>query len=131
MKERRAVGATHSFRLSPKASQIVDEMIHPRRLGGKSAKVSAAIEAYYGKILDRNHDQPSYAQLLQNIQALQHVIKGLHIDIEALKARNGSGEVKNELHQFTSSGQIADNEVDNSVPTSRGWKRFFGFFKRY
>ena len=85
MKERRQAGATHSFRLTPRAAQIVDEMNHPRRLGGKSAKVSQAIEAYYGTMLDRNHEQPSYEQLLQNISGLQNIIRGLHIDIEALK----------------------------------------------
>ena len=76
MKERRAVGATHSFRLSPKASKIVDEMNHPRRLGGKSAKVSTAIEAYYGKRLDQGHEQPSYQELLNNIQGAKESSKG-------------------------------------------------------
>lgn len=156
MKERRHAGATHSFRLTPAAAAIVNSINHPRRLGGKSAKVSEAIEAYFGKRLDTGHEQPSYEQLLQNISGLQNVIQGLHIDIEALKERNelyrfnsddlhelwsyidiealkegnASSKVKDELHQFTSTGQIADNEVDNSVPTPRGWKRFFGFFKR-
>lgn len=126
MKERRHAGATHSFRLTPAAAAIVNSINHPRRLGGKSKKVSDAIEAYFGKRLDKGHEQPSYEQLLQNISGLQNVITGLTIDIEALK----SSKMKDKLHQFTSTGQIADHEVDNSVPTPRGWKRFFGFFKR-
>lgn len=87
MKERRKVGATHSFRLSPLASALVDSINHPRRLGGKSAKVSEAIEAYFGKRLIKDHHQPSYDELIQNIAGLQLVIRGLHIDIEALKNR--------------------------------------------
>jgi hypothetical protein len=43
MKERRAAGATHSFRLSMDAARIVDDITYPRRLGGKSKKVSDAI----------------------------------------------------------------------------------------
>lgn len=53
MKERRASGATHSFRLSIHASEIVDAIQHPRRLGGKSAKVSEAIEWYFSRDDDR------------------------------------------------------------------------------
>lgn len=47
MKERRGSGATHSFRLTPRASRIVDRINHPRRSGGKSKKVSDAIEWFY------------------------------------------------------------------------------------
>ena len=47
MKERRKAGATHSFRLSRKAAKIVDEITYPRRLGGKSRKVSEAIELWF------------------------------------------------------------------------------------
>ena len=53
MKERRASGATHSFRLSLLAAEIVDDIQHPRRLGGKSAKVSEAIEWYFSRADDR------------------------------------------------------------------------------
>ena len=48
MKERRKAGATHSFRLTMAAAEIVDNINHPRRLGGKSRKVSEAIEWYFG-----------------------------------------------------------------------------------
>ena len=47
MKERRKAGATHSFRLTMAAAKIVDNIRHPRRLGGKSRKVSDAIEYYF------------------------------------------------------------------------------------
>ena len=101
MKERRNSGATHSFRLTPKAAAIVDRIRHPRRLGGKSAKVSEAIEAYYGRILKKDHDQPSYSELQENIAGLQNVIRGLYIDIEALKNRK------------------------TDAPTPPWWRRFF------
>jgi len=47
MKERRTSGATHSFRLTIEAAEIVDQINHPRRLGGKSRKISEAIEWYF------------------------------------------------------------------------------------
>jgi len=47
MKERRSAGATHSFRLTIPAAKIVYNIRHPRRLGGKSRKVSDAIEYYF------------------------------------------------------------------------------------
>lgn len=70
MKERRKAGATHSFRLTREASDLVDNMNHPRRLGGKSRKVSDAIVAYFGTPFGGD-GMPSYDQLLQNIAALQ------------------------------------------------------------
>jgi hypothetical protein len=47
MKERRKAGATHSFRLTQRASEIVDNLNHPRNLGGKSRLISDAIEYYF------------------------------------------------------------------------------------
>jgi len=47
MKERRKAGATHSFRLTRRASDIVDRLNHPRSLGGKSRQISDAIEFYF------------------------------------------------------------------------------------
>ena len=47
MKERRKAGATHSFRLTQRASEIVDNLNHPRSLGGKSRQISDAIEFYF------------------------------------------------------------------------------------
>jgi hypothetical protein len=73
MKERRKAGATHSFRLTMEAARLVDQMTHPRRLGGKSRKVSDAIVAYYGTPFG-GAGMPSYDELLQNIAALQLVI---------------------------------------------------------
>lgn len=70
MKERRKAGATHSFRLTRDAADLVDNMTHPRRLGGKSRKVSDAIVAYYGTPFG-GAGMPSYDELLQNIAALQ------------------------------------------------------------
>ena len=43
MPERRTSGATHSFRLSVHASDIVERLNYPRKLGGKSKRVSDAI----------------------------------------------------------------------------------------
>jgi hypothetical protein len=83
MKERRASGATHSFRLNQRASLIVDDITHPRRHGGKSAKVSEAIEWYFSPIIDRDEngkfvrDHPSPSDLLANIAGLQSVIESL------------------------------------------------------
>ena len=48
MKERRESGATHSFRLSRTAADIVDRLKYPRALGGKSALMSEAITFYFG-----------------------------------------------------------------------------------
>lgn len=57
MKARRKAGATHSFRLSRRAAEIVDDhppfvslegKPYPRTLGGKSALVSECIAYYYG-----------------------------------------------------------------------------------
>ena len=73
MKERRKAGATHSFRLTRQAADIVDNINHPRRLGGKSRKVSDAIVAYFGHV-HGGPDMPSYDQLLLNIASLQNVI---------------------------------------------------------
>ena len=47
MKERRKAGATHSFRLTREASNIVDNLNHPRNLGGKSRLISDAIVYYF------------------------------------------------------------------------------------
>ena len=47
MKERRKAGATHSFRLTQEASTIVDNLNHPRSLGGKSRLISDAIVYYF------------------------------------------------------------------------------------
>ena len=48
MKPRRASGATHSFRLTRRAADIVDRLSYPRTLGGKSALISEAICYYFG-----------------------------------------------------------------------------------
>jgi hypothetical protein len=98
MKERRHAGATHSFRLTMKAAQIVDSMNHPRRLGGKSRKVSDAIEAYYGHYLSKDHEMPSYAELLLNISALQTKLSTLH----------------QEFDNVSSSHEIADQETNRT-----------------
>jgi len=75
MKERRKAGATHSFRLTREAADLVDNMNHPRRLGGKSRKVSDAIVAYFGAS-SGSPTMPTYDELLQNIAALQvHLTK--------------------------------------------------------
>jgi hypothetical protein len=52
MKERRKAGATHSFRLTIEASDIVDRLNHPRSLGGKSRLISDAIVYYFQESKD-------------------------------------------------------------------------------
>ena len=54
MKARRAAGATHSFRLTRRAADIVDRLTYPRSLGGKSALISEAICYYFGGDDDGN-----------------------------------------------------------------------------
>lgn len=54
MKARRASGATHSFRLTRRAADIVDRLQYPRKLGGKSALISEAICYYFGGDDDGN-----------------------------------------------------------------------------
>jgi|TARA_B100001179_G_C18213304_1_gene242455 hypothetical protein len=58
MKARRASGATHSFRLTRRAADIVDRLSYPRKLGGKSQLISEAICYYFGGDDDGNtiHD---------------------------------------------------------------------------
>lgn len=83
MKERSKAGATHSFRLTRKAAEIVDEIKHPRRLGGKSRKVSEAIEWYFSPVDVKEGGKyassmaPSVDDLVQNIAGLQNVIASL------------------------------------------------------
>ena len=97
MKERRAVGATHSFRLTPAACEIVQGIKHPRRMGGKSRKVSDAIEWYFSP----RGEHPSYDDLLKSIQNMQLFINQQSLDIDALK--NHKNEVKTPpwWHRFT------------------------------
>lgn len=52
MKERRKAGATHSFRLTREAADIVDNLNHPRNLGGKSRLISDAIVYYFRESKD-------------------------------------------------------------------------------
>ena len=74
MKERRNSGATHSFRLTPQAAALVDAIRHPRRMGGKSRKVSDAIEWYFSA----RGEHPSYDDLLRNISGLQAQLRLAH-----------------------------------------------------
>lgn len=83
MKERRKSGATHSFRLTHQAAVIVDDIQHPRRLGGKSRKVSEAIEWYFSPVDVKEGGRlarsmaPSPDELVQNIAGLQRHIATL------------------------------------------------------
>jgi hypothetical protein len=89
----RVSGATHSFRLTPTASGLVNAITNPRKYGGKSRKVSDAIEHYFSP----RGDNPSYADLLTNIAVLQTVI-------------TKQGQELEELRQFPRTGQITQNE---------------------
>jgi len=72
MKERRRSGATHSFRLTVRASEIVDNLNHPRSLGGKSRQISDAIEFYFD-----TSKGISIKELLDDIEHLEARIKVL------------------------------------------------------
>jgi hypothetical protein len=83
MKERRNSGATHSFRLSPAAARIVDNINHPRRMGGKSRKISDAIEWYFAP----RGEEPSYDDLLRSIAALQKIITEQGNELKNLESK--------------------------------------------
>jgi len=68
MKERRKAGATHSFRLTQEASNIVDNLNHPRVLGGKSRLISDAIVYYFQESKD-----VSVQMLLDDIEHLENM----------------------------------------------------------
>jgi len=87
MKERRKSGATHSFRLTRKASEIVDNINHPRGQGGKSRKISLAIEWYFSP----RGDMPSYDELLISIENLQRIITVIGTE-QDLRAKNVESE---------------------------------------
>jgi len=70
MKERRKSGATHSFRLTQEASNIVDNLNHPRSLGGKSRLVSDAIVYYFQESKD-----VSVKMLLDDIEHLERTLR--------------------------------------------------------
>jgi len=72
MKERRKSGATHSFRLTQRASAIVDNLNHPRSLGGKSRQVSDAIEFYFD-----TSKGLSVKELIEDIEHLEARIAAL------------------------------------------------------
>ena len=85
MKERKNAGATHSFRLTMNAANLVDTISYPRRLGGKSKKVSDAIEAYFGNKIDDGHEIPSYDDLLKEIALLEAEIADYQESIGVIK----------------------------------------------
>jgi len=68
MKSRRSAGATHSFRLTMDAAKIVDDISHPRRLGGKSRKVSEAIEWYFNRPEDDTNIERNVEDLQRSRQ---------------------------------------------------------------
>ena len=97
MKERRHSGATHSFRLSLQASNIVDNIRHPRRMGGKSRKVSDAIEWYFSP----RDEEPSYNQLLQSIAFLQTKLTEAGNEVERLKKLKDVAPTPRWWHRFS------------------------------
>tara|TARA_B100000029_G_C17585990_1_gene961134 strand:+ start:2327 stop:2716 length:390 start_codon:yes stop_codon:yes gene_type:complete len=110
--ERRPVGATHSFRLSPKASQIVDTHpgIRPRK---KSFMVSQAIIWFFqSPILTRERDSESG-------DYTGKYVKGSHGTPTPIELILRIEELEKELDEITRSREIADNETKH-VPQSRG-----------
>ena len=80
MKERRKAGATHSFRLTQEASNIVDNLNHPRNLGGKSRLISDAIVYYFQESKD-----VSVQMLLDDIEHLEYTLSERVDDLLAKK----------------------------------------------
>jgi len=93
MKERRNAGATHSFRLTQRASEIVDGITYPRRRGGKSAKVSEAITWYFtsplmnheGK-MPASHGMPYPHEVIEMNQIHVKTIESLRNTIKKLES---------------------------------------------
>ena len=93
MKERRNAGATHSFRLTQRAADIVDGITYPRRRGGKSAKVSEAITWYFtsplmnheGK-MPASHGMPYPHEIIEMNQIHVKTIQSLRDRIEILES---------------------------------------------
>ena len=93
MKERRNSGATHSFRLTPRAAEIVDGIRYPRRRGGKSAKVSEAITWYFtsplmnheGK-MPASHGMPYPHEIIEMNQIHVKTIHSLRDRVEILES---------------------------------------------
>lgn len=80
MKERRKAGATHSFRLTREAADIVDNLNHPRNLGGKSRLISDAITYYFQESKD-----VSVQMLLDDIEHLEYTLSQRVDDLLAKK----------------------------------------------
>ena len=97
MKPRRAAGATHSFRLSRTAADIVDRLSYPRKLGGKSQLISEAITFYFAE-----GSRESVTELKESRQWWMERCHALEANL------------------------AADNAV-NDAPPPPWWRRFFRF----
>ena len=135
MKERRKAGATHSFRLTMEAAQIVDEMIYPRRLGGKSRRVSDAIVAFFGartalrrdgftNAIQAGGELPSYDEVQQKVAALQEYIR------ERGESEQQLDEDIEDIDHLEA--KIAELRLKNGEndPPSRGGKGMFSWLRR-
>lgn len=125
MSERRSRGATHSFRLSPRACDHVETLSDGRSKykKGKSAWVSEAIVWFFeaplfgaeylengertGKLVRSSHGQPAPIQLIERIE-----------------------ELEKELKEIPGSGEISDDEAKH-VPQSRGIRAIFHFIRSF
>jgi hypothetical protein len=98
LKERRKAGATHSFRLTQEACNLLEDVDYPRRLGGMSKLVSDAIVWYWSKPEDRIYDphghgerkvrellQSSPSEIYNRNETQYATIKQLREQIEALE----------------------------------------------
>jgi len=106
MKERRKSGATHSFRLTREASDIVDNLNHPRNLGGKSRLISDAIVYYFGESKDIT---------------IQDLIDEIDLQAKII------GALEQELKELPSPSGISDDEADH-VPPWWGKRLFRALF---
>ena len=113
-------GATHSFRLHPRACHIIDnhpEVIPNSKTKNKSLWVSKAIEWFFDSAVlgrERNEEGEFTGKWVPSTHGRSTPI-ALMLEIDKLKE---------ELEQITSSRQVAKDEAEK-VPEVRGLKALF------
>lgn len=125
--DRRPTGATHSFRLSIRACEIMDN--HPAikpnsKYHNKSRWASTAIQWFFDSptlLKERDSDTGDFTGKFVVGNAGQPRPIDLFLKIEALEK---------ELDQVSGSGQVADQETKD-VPQSRGIRRIFHFIRSF
>lgn len=125
MSERRTRGATHSFRLSPRACDHVENLGDGRSKykKGKSAWVSQAICWFF--------EAPLFGpEYLENGERTAKLVRSSHGHASPVQLLERVEELEKELEQITGSGEIADDEAKH-VPQSRGIRAIFHFIRSF